>query len=161
LREGPLPVREVLRIGREAAQGLAAAHERRLMHRDVKPGNNWLEGEVGRVKLLDFGLARGVGGGAPGSGVGTGVGTPSAPSPEQARGDRVDARCDLFSLGAVLYHMSTGVLPFRGTTSTALLLALERDQPKSPAGVNPHIPRALSRLIMKLLAKDRDERPPS
>jgi WD40 repeat protein/serine/threonine protein kinase len=161
LREGALPVSEVLRIGREAAQGLAAAHERRLMHRDVKPGNIWLEGKLARVKLLDFGLARAVDDDAPVSAVGTVVGTPSYMSPEQARGVELDARCDLFSLGAVLYHMSTGILPFRGATSTSLLRALELDQPQSPEDIDPHIPRALSRLIMKLLAKDREVRPPS
>src|SRR5207248_354127 len=107
---------DLLRIGREIASGLAAAHARGLVHRDVKPANIWLEGDRGRVKLLDFGLvhdlelAARAGSDSLRRPV---VGTPSYMSPEQARGDRVDARSDLFSLGCVLYRMATGDNPFK------------------------------------------------
>ncbi len=101
-RDPVLPTAEVLRIGREIAEGLAAAHERGLIHRDIKPANIWLEGGRGKVKILDFGLARVVGDTSNLTHSGTIVGTPAYMAPEQARGGHVDARCDLFSLGAVL-----------------------------------------------------------
>jgi len=157
-REGKLPVSEVARLGRETAEGLAAAHARLLIHRDVKPGNIWLEADTGRVKLLDFGLARTVGDDLPVTGPGAVMGTPCYMAPEQARGDELDVRCDLFSLGAVLYQASTGTLPFRQTTPSA---ALEWVHPTAPHDLDPQIPSALSDLVMALLAKDRAERPPS
>jgi eukaryotic-like serine/threonine-protein kinase len=163
LKDGRKPsVAQVLRMGREIAEGLAAAHERGLIHRDVKPGNIWLDSaHKGRVKILDFGLAR----------VGTDdvhltrsgaiVGTPAYMSPEQARGEKVDGRTDLFSLGCVLYRLCTGAMPFAGDTTTALLLALAMDHPKPVRDVNPEIPATLSDLVMRLLAKTPAERPAS
>ena len=154
-REKSLPLSEIVAIGRAAADGLAAAHEHGLVHRDVKPGNIWLEAGTGRLKLLDFGLARSLGDDNQLSAPGTVVGTPSYMSPEQARGEELDARCDLFSLGAMLYHMSTGTLPFPGGTSST------GNQPRAPREVNPLIPPEFSDLIMKLLAEDRRARPSS
>src|SRR5262249_8373354 len=122
-RAGKLPIPEVLRIGREMAEGLAAAHAAGLIHRDVKPGNTWLEGEPGkgglggergRVKLLDFGLARSTAEASTLTQSGAIVGTPAYMAPEQAQGRKVDARCDLFSLGCVLYQLATGEMPFKG-----------------------------------------------
>src|SRR5262249_27717391 len=107
-RETRLAVPEVLRIGREIAEGLAAAHERGLIHRGIKPANVWLEGEKGVAKLLDFGLARSAGDGTQLTTAGAIVGTPAYMAPEQATGGGVDARCDLFSLGCVLYRLCTG-----------------------------------------------------
>jgi WD40 repeat protein len=140
---------------------LAAAHEGKLIHRDIKPGNIWLEENSGRVKILDFGLAQAVD--DPGHLTSSGViaGTPSYMAPEQAAGAEVDPRCDLFSLGSVVYRMSTGELPFQGATLMQVLRALELEQPKPPREVNPELPAPLAALVMQLLAKDREHRPPS
>jgi hypothetical protein len=159
-REGKLAVGEVLRIGREITEGLAAAHESKLIHRDIKPSNIWLEGKSGRVKILDFGLARAMDDPGHLTRSGSVAGTPQYMAPEQAAGSRVDARCDLFSLGCVLYRLATGTLPFQGANTMQLLRALDRDQPRPPHEIHPEVPVALSELIMQLLAKDREERPP-
>src|SRR5437868_280203 len=112
-RTGPLQVPEVLRIGMQAAAGLAAAHAQGLIHRDVKPANILLENGVERVKLTDFSLARAIDdANVTQSGVITG--TPQYMAPEQARGEPLDARSDLFGLGSVLYALGTGRPPFRG-----------------------------------------------
>jgi serine/threonine protein kinase len=162
-RDGPLPVAEVLRIGRQIAEGLSAAHERGLIHRDIKPANIWLEEKRGRVKILDFGLARSRGDGAPAlTGVGAVVGTPGYMAPEQARrSPLVDHRCDLFSLGAVLYRMCTDREPFVGDDSVATLFALATEQPPWPHEINPEVSPLLSRLVVWLLAKVPADRPPS
>jgi urea transport system substrate-binding protein len=152
-----VPVREILRIGREAAEGLAAAHERGLIHRDVKPANIWLEAPAGRVKLLDFGLARAVGTSSELTQTGIVVGTPAFMSPEQGRGEPVDARSDLFSLGAILYTLCTGDRPFQGSNVMAILTALATTEP-API-LNPEIPAALADLITRLMAKDPSNRP--
>src|SRR5207245_900251 len=155
------------RIGREIATGLAAAHERGLIHRDIKPANIWLEtlpgaGEPsrprGRVKILDFGLARAFGGDVHLTQSGVIVGTPAYMAPEQAQGTAVDPRTDLFSLGCVLYRLCTGQVPFQGATTMATLRALELEQPKPPHRLNPSVPRTLSDLILKLLTKRPDDR---
>src|SRR5262245_10953564 len=150
-REGRLPMGEALRIGREVADALAAAHERGLIHRDIKPGNIWLEGAAAMVKLLDFGLARSLEtDSAPLTQQGSLVGTPAFMAPEQAAGLTVDARCDLFSLGCVLYQTTTGQLPFQGATAVLTLMAVMQRQPLPPAFVRPDVPPALSDLIMRL-----------
>ena len=156
-----LAVEEVLRIGREIALGLAAAHARGLMHRDIKPANIWLEAGTGRVKILDFGLARALADDARMTQVGKIVGTPAYMAPEQSRGQVVDARCDLFSLGCVLYQACTGRLPFTVGDTVTTLLAVATEEPAPPVDVRPEVPPALSDLVMQLLAKDPDERPPS
>ncbi len=186
-REEKLPVDEVLRIGREIARALAAAHATGLIHRDIKPANIWLErregeapadpGEPGasapgvsaeasltvpsqpedRVKILDFGLARAA---AQESGLtqqGAIIGTPSFMAPEQARGDPVDGRCDLFSLGVVLYRLCTGRLPFQGTDTVSTLMAVVMHQPAPPIQFNA-VPPELSDLVMRLLEKDPNQR---
>jgi serine/threonine protein kinase len=159
-REDKLLVAEVLRIGREIALGLAAAHKRDLVHRDIKPANVWLEAETGRVKILDFGLARP----AECDGLtaqGAIVGTPAYMAPEQAQGKTVDRRCDLFSLGCILYRMATGQKPFFGTDLISTLMAVATQEPLTPHEVEPGTPAALSKLIMRLLAKDPAKRPAS
>jgi len=160
-REGTLPAGEILRIGREVAEGLAVAHEAGLIHRDVKPSNIWLEAARGRVKLLDFGLARAVEGDASMTHSGTILGTPAYMAPEQAKGEALDARCDLFSLGVVLYLACTGTNPFRGPSAMSVLLSVTRDVPPPPRDVDPEVPPALSDLVMRLLNKDPDGRPAS
>jgi serine/threonine protein kinase len=164
-REPLQTVAEVLRIGGEVAEGLAVSHSVGLVHRDVKPGNIWLEGAVGRVKLLDFGIARRVAAGPDGTdlltALGTIIGTPAYMSPEQAQGRPVDCRSDLFSFGTVLYQMATGHRPFQGPDVVSVLFALTRDNPLPPVVENPVIPPILSALIMRLLTKQPGERPTS
>jgi serine/threonine protein kinase len=160
-REGALPVAEVVRIGREIAEGLAAAHQRGLIHRDIKPANIWLEGERRRVKILDFGLARAVAEDAQITQSGIILGTPAYMAPEQARSAKVDARSDLFSLGCVLYHLATGRMPFQGRDTMSMLMALAVDTPPPPQELRADIPSPLSELIQQLLAKNADDRPAS
>jgi hypothetical protein len=131
-----------------------------VIHRDVKPANLWLEAPSGRVKVLDFGLARLAGGDAGLTGSGVVLGTPSYMAPEQAEGE-VDARADLFSLGCVLYRMATGRLPFPGKTPMAALREVALLDPPPPRQINPDLPEALSRLIECLLSKAPAGRPDS
>jgi serine/threonine protein kinase/Tol biopolymer transport system component len=159
-RHGRLPIAEVLRIGREMALALAAAHAQDMIHRDIKPDNVWLAGDAGRVKILDFGLAR-VGGDIHLTKAGMIVGTPAYLCPEQAAGKDVDARCDLFCLGSVLYQLVTGELPFKGEDTLTVLIAITNDAPVPPWEINRAVPQELSELIMRLLAKDRRYRPAS
>lgn len=167
LKENPRPAfAELLRIGREAAEGLAAAHEKGLVHRDVKPANLWLEGTRRRVKVLDFGLARTM---AVQNAVGdptltqTGalLGTPAYMSLEQALGQKVDARTDLFSLGVILYEMATGVRPYQGDSFGALAVALATDTPQPVSIRVPTVPSAFSRLVERLLSANAVDRPES
>jgi Tol biopolymer transport system component len=148
----------ICRIGREAAAGLGAAHARGLVHRDIKPANLWLETPKGRVKILDFGLAR-QSSDAHLTTSGAVLGTPAYMSPEQARALPLDGRSDLWSLGVILYRLCTGRLPFDGANMIAILTAIALDEPPSPAQVNPEVPPPLAELVMQLLAKDRDKRP--
>ena len=156
-RDGPLGLADILRIGLQTAEALAAAHTQGLVHRDVKPGNILLEKGVNRVLLADFGLARAV---DDASLTRTGViaGTPQFMSPEQAAGDAIDHRSDLFSLGSVLYSMAAGRPPFRSETTFGVLRRIREIQPRSIGQINPDIPPWLQRLIAKLHAKEPDER---
>jgi serine/threonine protein kinase/regulation of enolase protein 1 (concanavalin A-like superfamily) len=151
----------VLRIGREIAAGLAAAHRHHLIHRDIKPANIWLEAPAGRVKILDFGMARSERDDVHITQSGTVMGTPTYMAPEQARGEPVGPGADLFSLGCVLYRLSTGRLPFPGASIMAVLTALSSETPRRPRELNPEVPSALDRLIMQLLAKQPENRPAS
>ena len=155
--EGPLPVPEILRIGTQIASGLAAAHRQGLVHRDIKPANILLEDGVERIVITDFGLARAV---DDASVTRTGViaGTPQYMSPEQASGDAVDHRADLFSLGSVLYTLCTGRPPFRADTSFGILRRITDKTPHPIRESNPSIPEWLCRLIDKLHAKAADQR---
>ncbi|MFO0822523.1 MAG: protein kinase [Gemmataceae bacterium] len=175
-----LAVEEAARIAREMAMGLAAAHAQNLVHRDIKPANVWLEDRSRRVKILDFGLAReeansdaseaetlhGSNISTPSSATealtqhGAIIGTPAYMSPEQAKGEPVDARTDLFSLGIVLYQMLTGRQPFTGTNTTGILVSVASHMPPRPAVLNPEVPPELDALTMRLLAKSPAARPP-
>jgi eukaryotic-like serine/threonine-protein kinase len=156
-QQGPLDVKDVLRIGMQASLGLSAAHTQGLVHRDVKPANILLETNVDRVLLTDFGLARAVDD-ATLTRTGIIAGTPQYMSPEQANGDAVDHRSDLFSLGAVLYAMCTGRPPFRADTTFGILRRIRETAPRPIREINPEIPEWLDRIVMKLLAKDVAER---
>lgn len=152
---------EAVRIGRQAADGLAAAHAGGLIHRDVKPSNIWLESPRGDVKFLDFGLARLAQDDLQLTRTGAVVGSPHYMAPEQARGSEVDFRCDLFSLGCVLYELVTGRKPFPGVSLTAVLTALAVDSPAPAESLNRDIPLPLAELIKQLMAKDPADRPGS
>jgi formylglycine-generating enzyme required for sulfatase activity/serine/threonine protein kinase len=160
-RETRLPVPDILRIGREIAEGLEAAHEKGLIHRDIKPANLWLEGKKGHVKILDFGLARAMGDTTHLTQSGAIIGTPAYMAPEQAEGEAVDHRCDLFSLGSVLYRMCTGEMPFKGSNTIAILRALALVAPIPPGELADDVPQPLSKLVMQLLAKKPEDRPKS
>jgi serine/threonine-protein kinase len=155
--QGPLELREILRIGMQTAKGLAAAHAQGLVHRDIKPSNILLDKTVERAMLTDFGLARAVDD-ATLTRSGIIAGTPGYMSPEQTRGDPIDHRSDLFSLGAVLYAMCTGRPPFRAETTFGILHRIREEAPRSIRQINPDLPGWVDRIVMKLLAKQPDDR---
>ena len=154
-----LPIGEALRIAREIARALGTAHARGVVHRDLKPENAMIA-EDGRLKLLDFGIAKhtasGIYDATAGSSTDVGriLGTPSYMSPEQAKGRTVDARADVFSLGVMLFEMVTGRRPFDRATLVEMFVALDRDEPPSPSRLNPRVPAALERVILRCLRKD-------
>jgi eukaryotic-like serine/threonine-protein kinase len=152
-QSGPLELKEILRIGMQTASGLAAAHAQGLVHRDIKPANIMLENGVERVKITDFGLARAVDDSSiTQNGVLTG--TPQYMAPEQARGEAVDQRADLFSLGSTLYAMCTGRSPFRADSSLAAIKQVCETEPTRIRSLNPDIPAWLEGIVRKLHAKD-------
>jgi serine/threonine protein kinase len=156
-RTGPLELSDIVRIGLQTASGLAAAHAQGLIHRDIKPANLLLENGLPRVTITDFGLARAADD-VQVTQNGVVAGTPQYMSPEQARGDVIDHRSDLFSLGSVLYTMATGVPPFRGSTALALLRRVSDQEAPPIRGLNPSISAWLEALIGRLMAKQPAER---
>jgi WD40 repeat protein len=156
-RVGKLPPEEVAKIGQQAAAGLAAAHAGGLIHRDIKPGNILLEAGTDRVKLTDFGLARGFED-VRLTRTGFVAGTPLYMAPEQAHGESVDHRSDLFSLGSVLYEASTGRHPFEGKTPLAVLRRVADETQPSLLELDPTFPAWLSDVIDRLLAKNPADR---
>jgi hypothetical protein len=156
-RVGPLETIEIVRIGLQTALGLAAAHAQGLIHRDIKPANLLLENGLARVKITDFGLARMVDD-VQLTQAGVLAGTPEYMAPEQARGESIDHRADLFSLGSVLYALCSGVPPFSGTTAMAVLRQVSDLTPPPVRSLNPDSPAWMEAVIARLMAKDPAQR---
>jgi hypothetical protein len=153
----PLPLDVTADIIRQIAGALDHAHQRGILHRDVKPSNVLLD-EGRWVLLADFGLAKMVEGSVALTGSGVGVGTPAYMAPEQGRGEQVDARADIYSLGVVLYEMLTGQVPFQAETPMAVVIKHITDPLPLPRSVNPGLPEAVERVILKALAKNSNDR---
>ncbi|XZE17576.1 protein kinase domain-containing protein [Pirellulaceae bacterium SH449] len=156
-REGALELCEILRIGMQVADGLSAAHQQGLVHRDIKPSNILLEEDVDRALISDFGLARAADD-ASLTRSGFHPGTPQYMSPEQASGNSVDARSDLFSLGSTLYTMCTGRPPFRAESSYGVMRRISDEAATPIRDWNPDVPEWLVLIIEKLMAKEKTER---
>ena len=164
-----IQVEEMLCVGKEVSEALGAAHAKGIIHRDIKPANIFLVSKphsAFQAKVLDFGLAK-IEGGVLGARqsrsfdittVGSTVGTLAYMSPEQARGEVLDSRSDLFSLGVVLYEMATRQIPFPGATSALVFVKLLNQQPEPVRDWNEAIPKDLDKIIMKLMSKERTQR---
>jgi eukaryotic-like serine/threonine-protein kinase len=170
--ERPVPIDSMLNWGVQITDALDATHSRGIVHRDIKPANLFVT-QRQQVKILDFGLAKLVSSKSRAgssyarrsptmvadlSASGSATGTPGYMSPEQARGDELDARTDLFAFGIVLYEMATGKMPFQGKTLGAVMAAILHDVPEPPSQLNPEIPEGLQQIIGKALEKDQDVR---
>ncbi|WP_437737886.1 serine/threonine-protein kinase [Sorangium sp. So ce1335] len=156
---GRLPVGTAVRIAREVCDGIAAAHAAGIVHRDLKPENIFLTGDPAcpTVKVLDFGISKTS---EPSALTRTGMvlGTPAYMAPEQAKGEEVDLRADIYAVGAVLYHALTGQRPFEQSDPTATLLAVMTEEPKPPRALNPEIPPGLELVLQRAMAKDKGGR---
>ncbi len=155
IESGPLDIAEAVRIALQIARGLSAAHEKGIVHRDIKSSNILLTND-GQVKITDFGLARVIGDGETSGNVI--AGSTAYMSPEQARAEAVDLRTDIWSLGVVLFEMLAGALPFRGDFEAALMYSILNEEPRHLSGLRPEIPIDLKRIVNKMLEKNRDDR---
>ncbi len=156
IERGPLEIKDVIDIGIQVAQGLAKAHAHGIVHRDIKPANIMLTPE-GAVKIVDFGLAK-LGGQAKLTKEGSTRRTAAYMSPEQARGESVDARTDIWSLGVVMYEMTTGQRPFKSDYDQALVYAILNEAPEPAERLRTEAPAALTQLVAKALQKESAQR---
>ncbi|MCK4560519.1 MAG: protein kinase [Calditrichia bacterium] len=156
IEHGPLPFKEASSIISQIAQGLAKAHEKGIIHRDIKPANIMITND-GVVKILDFGLAK-LSGRTMLTKEGTTLGTVFYMSPEQTRGDSVDHRTDIWSLGVIFYEMLTGQLPFKGEYDQAVMYSILNEEPDPVSSINDNIPTELDQIITKIIAKKPDDR---
>ncbi len=149
---------DLVDIAKQLVSGLSAAHRRGIVHRDVKPGNVWIESPSGRVKVLDFGLALASSPVDTFAETTSVIGTPGYLSPEQARGERLDDRSDLFSTGVVLYELACGKAPFAAKTIPEQLVKILTQDPPRPDAIQPRVPRQIADVIMRMLAKEPRDR---
>ncbi len=156
IEKGPLPIKDAISIATQIAEGLRAAHDKNIVHRDVKSGNIMMTKD-GVVKVLDFGLAK-TASSTKLTQMGSTLGTVSYMSPEQAKGEEVDRRSDIWSLGVILYEMITGRLPFPGDYEQAIVYGILNEDPESLTTLRAGVPLALDGVIAKMLAKDPDLR---
>jgi non-specific serine/threonine protein kinase len=156
LQSGPLEIDDAVQLALQIGRGLEAAHQKGIVHRDVKCSNIMVSSQ-GQVKITDFGLAKEEGG-TDISKTTMGAGTPAYMSPEQSRGDEVDQRTDIWSLGVCLYEMITGEMPFRGAFDAAVMYSILNEDFKPASDLRPGIPHELEKILAKALAKDPDER---
>ncbi|MEO6601442.1 MAG: serine/threonine-protein kinase [Polyangiaceae bacterium] len=160
-RRGRLPAVDAVHIVRQVCHALGAAHAHGIVHRDVKPENVFLAGPSATVKVLDFGISKVAETSDGLTKTGTVMGTPDYMAPEQARGDRVDARADIYAVGAILYRALTGRKPFEGTDPMAILTAVLSQEPERPSTLEPSIPLSLELLVQRTMAKTPNERFPT
>jgi serine/threonine protein kinase len=158
-RSRQLSINGAISIARQVCEGLIEAHIHGVVHRDLKPSNIMIDRD-GNVRIMDFGIARslkskGI------TGAGIMIGTPEYLSPEQADGEDVDGRSDIYSLGVILYEIVSGRLPFQGDTPLSLAVKHRIEKPKNPRTINPQIPESLSQIILKCLEKNREDRYPT
>jgi serine/threonine protein kinase len=156
IKRGPLGINEALDIAIQVAEGLEEAHKKEIIHRDIKSANIMVT-DKGQAKIMDFGLAK-VKGGTLLTREGTTLGTVAYMSPEQARGEEVDHRSDIWSLGVVLYEMFSGKLPFMGDREASILYSVVHEEPKALKAIKPNIPVELQQIINRALKKKPDSR---
>jgi TolB-like protein/Tfp pilus assembly protein PilF len=154
--EGSLDIEHALHVAIQIAEGLARAHDKQITHRDIKPANILIP-KGGQVKILDFGLAK-LTGQAKLTRTGTTVGTVAYMSPEQARGEEVDHRTDIWSLGVIIYEMLTGVLPFTGDYEQAVIYSLLNEHPAKLSQIQPSVPTHIERIVETAMEKEKDKR---
>ncbi len=157
IKAGALTIHELIGIAVQACDALGASHAKGIVHRDIKPANMFLSND-GRLKLLDFGVAKWMRTSEPDEATGNIAGTIPYMSPEQLRGQEIDGRSDLFSLGAVLYELATGIRPFERSTALLTIQSVLRDSVAPPSSLNPALPSSFDRVIGQMLDKDRDRR---
>ncbi|MBM4169117.1 MAG: hypothetical protein FJ215_08170 [Ignavibacteria bacterium] len=157
ITKSPLRIEEAIDIAIQAARGLSMAHEKEIVHRDIKPGNVFITID-GTVKILDFGLAKLAGGQTRLTKAGMTIGTAAYMSPEQAQGLEVDQKTDIWSLGVVLFEMLTGKLPFRGEHEAAMMYSIVHEEPQGLASVRADVPRSVAAIIEKALQKECSRR---
>jgi serine/threonine protein kinase len=159
-RVGTLPVETAIRIARQICRALMAAHERAIVHRDMKPENVFLVGDprAPRVKVIDFGISKQSDGSAKLTRTGMVMGTPSYMAPEQARGEHVDHRADIYAVGGILYRAVTGQKPYDGEDGAQVLTLVLTEEPKRPRSVTPTVPEAIELVIQKAMARDPADR---
>src|SRR5690242_7744455 len=151
--DGPIPTRKAIEIIADACQALNFSHQHGIIHRDVKPANIMIS-RTGAVKVMDFGIARALADSHSVTQTAAVIGTAQYLSPEQARGDSVDARSDVYSLGCVLYEIVTGAPPFTGDSPVSVAYQHVREDPRLPSSINPLIPPALDAILLKAMSKN-------